>query len=214
MYLIAHSLKLWHTLVQKDKAIYQTMLRRRLNIGQLDELKISTEPSAAAGFAVLSLILAQVARRWFHLRPSQAFAGGLLGAAFHFFSEFWHQLGHARAARHVGYPMRGIHFWGALAASRYPHEEEELPPDIHIARALGGPQASLMLTIVAGALALLARPLGGGGLPAFLTSFLAIDNLLVFTLGALTPLPFFETDGVTILRQLRRNRPRNFVLSE
>jgi hypothetical protein len=108
--------------------------------------------------------------------------------------------------------MRGIHFWGVLAASRYPHGEEELPPDIHIARALGGPQASLLLTTIAGALALLARPLGG--LPAFLTSFLAIDNLLVFTLGALTPLPFFESDGVTILRQLRRNRPQNIVLSE
>jgi hypothetical protein len=190
-------------------------MRRRIVVGQLDELRISTEPSAAVGFVVLTLLLTQAARYWFRLRPSQAIAGGLLGAALHFFSEFWHQLGHARAARQAGYPMHGIHFWGALAASRYPHDEEELPPDIHIARALGGPQASLLLAMVAGIAALLARPLGG--LLAFITSFLALDNLLVFTLGALAPIPFFETDGVTILRQinhLRRNRPQNIVLSE
>jgi hypothetical protein len=158
------------------------------------------EPSAAAGFVVLSLILAQVARQWFRLRPSQALACGLLGATGHFFSEFWHQLGHARAARQAGHSMRGIHFWGALAASRYPRDEGELPPEIHIARALGGPKASFILAMVSGVLALLVQPLGGA--TAFVSSFLAIDNLLIFTLGALTPLPFFETDGVTILRQI------------
>lgn len=187
-------------------------MKRRITIGQLDELKITIEPSAAAGFIVLSVILAQVARRWFRLQPSQAIVSGLLGATLHMFSEFWHQLGHARAARRTGYPMRGIHFFTILAASRYPRDEGELPPDIHIARALGGPQASLLLTLLAGVLALLARPLGGA--LAFVTSFVALDNLLVFTLGALTPIPFFEDDGVTILRQLKRNQPRRIVLSE
>jgi Zn-dependent protease len=187
-------------------------MKRRITIGQLDELRITVEPSAAVGFVVLSVILAQVARRMFQMRPSQAIVSGLLGATLHMFSEFWHQLGHARAARRTGYPMRGIHFFTILAASRYPRDEGELPPDIHITRALGGPQASLLLTLLAGVLASLVRPLGG--VWVFVTTFFALDNLLVFTIGALTPIPFFEDDGVTILRQLRRNKPQRIVLSE
>jgi hypothetical protein len=188
------------------------MKRRWMTVGQLDEVKITTELSAAAGFVALSVLLGQVARRWFGLRPSLAIAGGLLAATLHLGSEFWHQLGHARAARRSGHPMRGIHFFAFLAASRYPRDEGELPPQVHISRALGGPQASLLLAAFAGGLALLARPLGG--LWAFLASFLALDNFLVFTLGALLPYFFFETDGVTIRRQLQKQRPRRIVLSE
>lgn len=187
-------------------------MKRRMTIGYLDEVKITVEPSAAVGFIVLSAAIGHVARHWFRLRPPQAIAGGILAAAIHLLSEFWHQLGHARAARRTGYPMRGIHFFTILGASRYPRDEPVLPPDIHITRALGGPQASLLLAAVSGVLALLLRPFGG--LLAFLATFTALDNLLVFVLGALTPNPFLETDGVTILRHLQRGRPQRIVLPE
>jgi Zn-dependent protease len=187
-------------------------MRRRIYIGRLMDLDISTAPSAAAGFTIVAVVLAQVARRWLRLRPSQAVAGGLLGATAHLLSELWHQLGHARAARRVGYPMCGIHFWGVLGTSRYPRDEEVLRPEVHITRALGGPQASLLLFLSSAAAALLLRPLNNA--LSFVASFTALDNLLVFILGALTPLPVLETDGTTILRQLRQRPAQRIVLPD
>jgi hypothetical protein len=44
------------------------------------------------------------------------------------------------------------------------------------------------------------------------TSLFALDNLLVFTLGALLPLPIIETDGSVLRRHLRQ--PRSIVIQE
>jgi hypothetical protein len=82
-----------------------------------------------------------------------------------------------------------------LATSVYPRDEGVLTPETHIQRALGGPIFSLLLALAAGLLSLLAMPLGG--LPLFLTFFTFLDNVLVFTVGALLPLGF--TDGSTLL---------------
>ncbi len=91
--------------------------------------------------------------------------------------------------------MNGIRFWGALSTSLYPASEGSLPAAIHIRRALGGPTASAILTIVAGILVLALRP--SHHTLGWIAVFLFFDNLLVLTLGALAPLGF--TDGSTLL---------------
>lgn len=158
-------------------------------------MEIEIAPSALLSFGALAAGLALFAWKGLKWRPYTAVAGGLLAALAHGGSEMVHQLGHARAARLTGYPMRGVRFWGPLATSLYPPREGMLTPETHILRALGGPLFSLILAAALGLLALLARPLGG--LPLFLTLFAFLDNLLVFTLGAFLPLGF--TDGSSLL---------------
>jgi Zn-dependent protease len=165
-------------------------------LGAVGGLRLSARPSAALG----SILLWTVATEFAQLVLKQSFALALLTGALalvlHWASAIWHQLGHAWAARRTGYPMIGIRLWFLLSTARYPSDEPPLPAEVHIRRALGGPLASFALTLVAGALALLLRPVIG---PFWwLLVFLCADSLVVFTLGALLPLGF--TDGSTLLR--------------
>ena len=82
-------------------------------------------------------------------RRSDVVIGAVMAVVLHWASEFVHQLGHAWAARRVGYPMTGIRFWGVLSTSLYPSDELPLPAALHIRRALGGPMASLLLSVAA-----------------------------------------------------------------
>jgi hypothetical protein len=91
--------------------------------------------------------------------------------------------------------MKGVTFVGPLGVSVYPKNEGILPAETHIQRALGGPVFSFLLTLGMGMAAILLRYVGG--LPFFLAVFSFLDNLLVFTIGALLPLDF--TDGGTLL---------------
>jgi hypothetical protein len=91
--------------------------------------------------------------------------------------------------------MIGIQLWWVLSASIYPRDEGSLPAAVHIRRALGGPVASLLLTVIAALIALALRPLGG--VYWWVALFFFLDNLLVLTLGAFVPLGF--TDGSTLL---------------
>lgn len=169
--------------------------KRTFNLGKLLGLEIRVAPSSVitALFAAGTLfLLLNKALKW---RPWLAATGGILATIIHYFSELWHQLGHARAAEQTGFPMKGMTFVGPLAFSVYPKEEGLLSPDTHILRALGGPIFSFFLTLALGIVALLFRPIGG--LPLFLVVFSFLDNLLVFTIGALLPLDF--TDGGTLL---------------
>jgi hypothetical protein len=72
---------------------------------------------------------------------------------------------------------------------------------VHIQRALGGPAGSLLYTLLWGAVLLLLRPLGQSGVMWWVTAYLFLSNLLIFTLGAFLPLGF--TDGSTLLRYWR-----------
>jgi hypothetical protein len=132
--------------------------------------------------------------------PATAIIGGLIGVFLHWLGEILHQLGHARAARRAGNPMTGIRLWWLLSASVYPPDEPPLPAEVHISRALGGPLASLVVSVVAGVVLLALSVAGVGGLAWWLALFFFLDNLLVFTLGALLPLGF--NDGSTLLRWL------------
>lgn len=171
-------------------------MRKSIQLGNLGGLQITALPSAIYSFFVLWLVLALLGIIGLTLPPVDAIVGALLLTALHFASEMWHQLGHAWAARSVGYPMIGVRYWFVLAMSMYPKDEPELPASVHIRRALGGPIASGLLSLVMGVLTLTLKGTVAG-LPLWIGLFLFIDNLLVFTLGALLPLGF--TDGSTLL---------------
>jgi hypothetical protein len=154
------------------------------------------QASAVTGSLLLWLIFSLVGWLWLDLGVGTAVLTALIATFLHFLGEFWHQLGHAWAARRSGWPMSGVMFFWVLAASLYPRDEPELPARVHIQRALGGLTSSLFMTIGMGLVVWGIRPYNT---PAdYLALFFFLDNLLVFTLGAFLPLGF--TDGSTLLR--------------
>ena len=177
-----------------------------------NRLEISAAPSAVGGALLLLAVFSFVGRRVFRLRPGAALAGGALATGLHFVSELWHQGGHARAAASTGYPMTGVRLWGILGTSLYPPDEPPLPGEVHVARALGGPRASVWFVVVGGVVALATRPIGG--IAHMVSSLFALENLFIFTLGAFMPLPFMETDGTTLLRHRRALGRRTVIVQE
>lgn len=184
-------------------------MKELVHLGQIDGIDITANRSAGVGAIGLALFYTLLGVTIFRLRPRPAAVGGVLAAGLHFVSELWHQLGHARAAEQTGYPMRAINLWGVLGTSIYPADEPPLPGKVHIARALGGPKASLQAVVLGGLLAGLTRPLGG--ISHMLASLFTAENLLVFTLGAFLPLRFMETDGTILLRYRPRRRNHIFI---
>ncbi len=163
-------------------------------LGRVAGLRIDATPSAIAGSGLLWALLS-AAGLLLGVSPGAALLGGLVATLLHWGSELVHHLGHARAARATGHPMIGVRLWWVLGMSRYPKDEGALPARVHIRRALGGPAASLLLTLVAAVIAAALRPLGGA--ISWVALFFFLDNLLFFTLGAFAPLGF--TDGSTLL---------------
>lgn len=178
----------------------QRNLTTIFRLGRAGGLDLTLTPSALWSMAALWLG-SSVAGFWLlQLSLWEAVLGGLLAVLIHWLSDFWHQLGHAVAARRIGYPMTGLRFWGIFSTSLWPPDEPPLPGRIHIQRALGGPIASILLGAVAAVIALLLGPEAGLAWP--LAVFAAVDNLLVLGFGAFLPLGF--TDGSTILHWWRR----------
>lgn len=176
-------------------------MSKDIPLGELFSLRLSARPSAWISFLIVWALLAILALVWLKADFVPALFAALAAALLHWLSELTHQLGHAWAARRTGYPMRGIRLWGLLSTCLYP-PEPELPARTHIRRALGGPLASLLLSILAGLLALWAYP--RGGLLFYVLAFFFLDNFLVLTLGAFLPLGF--TDGSTLLSWLGKSR--------
>lgn len=164
--------------------------------GNLYGLEISATPSALVGFVGVWIVLSALG--WFGIRlsPVESIVGGFICACLHWLSELLHHFGHAAAARSVGYPMRGVRFGYLLASSLYPKDEPVLPGKIHIRRALGGPAASFVVTMLALVILLVAQNVGG--MWYWIAVWFFLDNLLVFFLGAFLPLGF--TDGSTLLK--------------
>ncbi len=177
-------------------------MKRSFKLGETFGLQIKVRPTAILSALVIWLLVSTVGLKMLKWRPGKAAAGGFLAMLIHFVSEWWHQFGHAQAAEQTGYPMEGMEFTGPIAMSLYPQNEGVLSAEVHIQRALGGPIFSLMLALVSGLIALALRPLGSPAL--LLTLFSFADNLLVFTIGALTPLGF--TDGSTLLHWIGRRQ--------
>jgi hypothetical protein len=171
-------------------------MNKSISLGTLFGLRLSTLPNAIWATGILWAVLAGAGFGLLHLTPFEAVVGGLLAALLHWVGEIWHQLGHAWAARWVGYPMQGVELWWIFGRSLYPSDEPRLPARVHIRRALGGAPASLVLTLIVGAILLGGREMHG--VVYGLVGFFFWENLLVFTLGAFLPLGF--TDGSTLLR--------------
>ncbi len=169
-------------------------------LGTITGLRFSAKPSALIGALLLWVMLSGVGIVALKLSPAEAILGGLVATLLHFLSAAVHQFGHAWAARRTGHPMSGVQFWWVLSSSLYPPDEPELPPATHISRALGGPTASFLLTLIAGGIALVLA--ATGGVLWYVALFFFLDNLLVLFLGAFLPLGF--TDGSTLLRWLPR----------
>jgi len=159
------------------------------------------------GFVMATVILLTVF--WlsgiaiFHRRPANALLGAFILVALHWVNETWHHYGHFYAARRTGFPMDGVRLGTALlvfGTSIYPDDEQEISPNVHISRALGGPIANAILGLV-GALATIL-------LVALHSHFVwvglvfTLENLMVFVLGNFLPLGF--NDGSTLLRWYRR----------
>ncbi len=166
-----------------------------ISLGRVAGLKLSAKPSAVAGSMVLWAALTGAGVALLHVPLRAAIVGGFVAMLLHWASDVVHHLGHAWMARRTGYPMTGISLWMILGTSLYPPDEPVLPASVHIRRAVGGPIASGLASIVALVVALALRPLGG--VAWLVAAFLFLDNLFFLTLGALMPLGF--TDGSTLL---------------
>lgn len=170
---------------------------KRYDFGKIGALYFSAEIAFIGGTILIWALLSIAGATLFNLPTGQAIGGGFAAMLLYWVADIIHNLGHAMAARQTGHPMHGIHF-GFLAVfgvTVYPENEPKLPASIHMRRAAGGPVGSMLSALVFGAIALMLR--SGGGLPWLLAAFFAWTHLLVFTIGALTPLGF--TDGSTLL---------------
>jgi len=171
---------------------------------KMPEFRLTIRPSAYAAFALLWLAAGLVFGCVLDAPAMEAILAGLGIAVLHWVGMLAHHGGHAWAARRTGYPSSGLRLWWWLGTSRYPKDEPDLAPSIHIRRALGGPMAGALLGTLSGLLAVGLRAAGYNGW--LLAAFLATDCLLIYTVGSLLPLGF--TDGSTILRW-RRSRARS-----
>ena len=170
-------------------------MRKKFTFLTIGNIPITTtQPALIVSFA-LWVIFALIGLIVFDLSVSNSIFGGVAAVLLHWVSDVLHQLGHGWVAKKVGYPMREIRLLHILAASIYPRDEPELPAEIHIRRALGGPPVSFALAILGAVISFLLQ--GKTGLLYLLAQFVFWENLLVIGVGSLLPLGF--TDGSTLL---------------
>ena len=164
-------------------------------------LRITADWTVPISLLLLVVVLTLIATFALGFPLSVALGMACVAAILHVVSDMWHNLGHVVASRSTGYPMTGIRMTLLVALSAYPDNEPELPPAVHIRRALGGPIASAILAVIAGLLLLL---INGSGPAAWVIGLWFAENLLLFTAQAFIPLGF--NDGSTILYWMRRER--------
>lgn len=168
------------------------------------DMPVSFTRSAQYTTLILLVICTILAVIFTDLTPLDSLIAGILAVVIHWLSDFFHQYGHFFAAKQVGKPSLGLRTWWFLGTTRYPQDEGDLPPPLHIRRASGGPIMSTLVLIVF--LLLGAYFWSVGGMLRFLIAWGIFLQVAVFTLGALTPLTIgnFSTDGAILLREWRR----------
>ena len=182
-------------------------LNRRIGLGRWLGLTVTISPLGIASFLavipismVFSIGLGQLDF------VSALWAGGVTAIIF-FASDWLHQYGHSLAAKWVGQPMQGMHFYTVFSASQYPPDEPTLSPATHIRRALGGFWVNLLIGALLGSAANSLWAAGSG--LGWVTAVGAIWNFFVLGLGALLPIDLlgvFTSDGGTIWRYWRQSR--------
>lgn len=162
-------------------------------------MRVQVHRSTVPASLVLWVILAAVVYLAFDASLLVAIIGGVVAVALHWLANLIHHYGHYTAARWVERPHRLVTMWNLLGTDRYPQNEAPLSAQGHIRRALGGPIASLLASVVFGLIALVGWFIGGIVLWPLYFAFLG--NLFIFTLGSFVPLHFvgIETDGSTLL---------------
>lgn len=136
----------------------------------------------------------------------EALLAGALATLMLVLSEWLHQMGHARAARATGYPMRGIRYiFAGLSICEYPPDEPALPDAVHIRRALGGFWINVIIGGLLAPYAFFAWV--RGDVLGWVLAFTAVLNFFVLGLGALLPIDIpsvFTLDGGTLWRYWRK----------
>ncbi|MDX2139723.1 MAG: hypothetical protein SF123_16675 [Chloroflexota bacterium] len=165
-------------------------------------MKIVIKPALYAAFVLLAVVFAAIGVFALKFDVGTAVVGGVAAALLHYVGLTIHHIGHYLAARMTGYPMSGVRvgtLGGLLMQDLYPRDEPPLPARTHIQRALGGPLASLLTTVVG---ALLLASLGENrGWVWYVLLFFVLENLLAYTLQIVILLSF--NDGGTLWRHLR-----------
>lgn len=170
-----------------------------MKVGSLFGLQVEILPQAFLGGFILWIGFTVIAFYAIEIPFGESLLMGVIAALLHWTFELIHSLGHAYAAKQTGHPMTGI-VLGTLilfALTRYPSDEPDLPPSVHIRRALGGPIINGLLSIIF----FLILPFWPGNW-FWLGLFAFFENLFVYTLQIFLPLGF--NDGSTIYRNLRK----------
>ena len=174
---------------------------KQLHIGSRTGIEIIILPVAWFVSLALWIVLSAAAIVVIGIPFGSAVLLGFVVMLLHWISEVIHHFGHALAARRTRYPMQAIKIggiYGILALSSYPAGEPPLPDSIHIRRALGGPIASLLPTIIFGIAALLLN-----GSLWWAAIFLFVENL-IFTIQVFLPMgKLLDNDGNTLWRWWR-----------
>lgn len=186
------------------------MSKTIFSLGRWNGIDFEATPRALAGTMLLAGFYAAAARRVTRLTAPLVLLLGVAAALIHWSSDVVHQLGHFMAGRRAGFPLERLRADGVLVASFYPRDEPELPPEIHMQRALGGAPVSLLLAFL-GWLSWRATP-SGARAARFLSAVVALENFLVFFLGAFLPLSW--TDGGALIRWTRELRRQREVSNE
>lgn len=169
-------------------------------------MRTAFTPSALLGSVFLIVVVTIAALFLTELTLPTAILGAVIATLIHWVGEVIHMYGHFVAAKQTGYPSTGVKLWAVIGIIRYPRDEPELAPNIHIRRALGGPIINAIVLVICIILAVLfwSNP----GLPRFLLGFAVFSNIL-FSVGALFPPIYIEsqnlaTDGGTIMYWMRK----------
>jgi hypothetical protein len=160
-------------------------------------LHITVDRTALPCTLLMWVGLSLAAGLLFRLSLAEALAAGAAATLLHWFSALWHDAGHVIAARITGHPMTGLRLWTVFAINQYPADEGELPAKVHVRRALGGPIASLFLTLIFAALLFVVAQ---SSALWWLVLFGFLENALVMTSQAIAPLGF--NDGATLRQWL------------
>ncbi|KXK12864.1 MAG: hypothetical protein UZ14_CFX002002102 [Chloroflexi bacterium OLB14] len=123
---------------------------KSFHLGKGFGVKITATPLVFVGIVFIWLGLTATGYFAFDISLGEAIFLGFVAMFLHYVLELIHSLGHVVVAKHVGYPMTEICFgvYGIYAQTIYPTDEPELDSSIHIRRALGGPIANLIVSLI------------------------------------------------------------------